>query len=181
MRTAARIAGIFLCVTLLFSGCAQAEEENEVILSSFQASTLDGSSFSQDNIQGYDVTIINFWATFCGPCIREMPDLAEYAQALPENVQLITVCTDGAAELDAAREILQKSGYQGVTLISGDGDLAALVTAIQAVPTTILLDGEGKLCGSPIVGSPEDLAETYTEAVNKALKDQGKAEMELEA
>ena len=35
-----------------------------------------------------DVTVINFWALSCGPCIVEMPDLAEFAGALPDNVQL---------------------------------------------------------------------------------------------
>ena len=64
-------------------------------LASFTAGTLDGGTFTQDDIMDKDVTVINFWALSCGPCIVEMPDLAEFAGALPDNVQLVTVCLDG--------------------------------------------------------------------------------------
>ena len=57
-------------------------------LASFTAGTLDGGTFTQDDIMAKDVTVINFWAQSCGPCIVEMPDLAEFAGALPDNVQL---------------------------------------------------------------------------------------------
>lgn len=74
------------------AGCASsASSGSERRLGSFQAVTLDGGTFTQADIAGKDVTIINFWGTFCAPCIAEMPDLAAFAKALPDNVQLITV------------------------------------------------------------------------------------------
>ena len=63
-------------------------------LNKFQAAALDGSEFTQDDFADRDVTVINFWALTCGPCIAEMPDLAAFAGALPDNVQVITVCLD---------------------------------------------------------------------------------------
>ncbi len=175
MKTPRILLGLAL-VFLLFTGCESAPPE-DAVLASFTAVTLDGGSFTEEDIQSKDVTIINVWATFCGPCLEEMPDLAAYAKTLPDNVQLITVCADYAGDADPVRKILQQAGYDGVTLISGDGDMAALVGSIQAVPTTVLIDSEGRLSGSPIVGGQPDLAVAFNKAVNQALKEQGKAEL----
>lgn len=99
----------------------QTDSEQEG-LKSFTATTLDGSTISQEEIKEKDVTIIHFWATTCGPCIVEMPDLAEFADSLPENVQLITVCLDGLFDMEGAKSIVDEAGFQGITLITGEGD-----------------------------------------------------------
>ena len=49
-------------------------------LASFSAGTLDGGTFTQDDVAAKDITVVNFWALSCGPCIAELPDLAELAQ-----------------------------------------------------------------------------------------------------
>ena len=59
-------------------------------LQSFTALTLDGESFTQDDIAAKDITVLNFWALTCPPCIAEMPELASFAGALPDNVQVVT-------------------------------------------------------------------------------------------
>lgn len=48
-------------------------------LRDFTAGTLDGGTFTQEDIAAKDVTIVNFWGLTCGPCIAEMPDLAAFA------------------------------------------------------------------------------------------------------
>lgn len=148
-------------------------------LASFTATTLSGETFSQENLAEKDLTVVNFWATFCSPCISEMPDLAAFEEALPDHVALITVCLDGGGDLDAVQSILTKAGYNGVTLVSGDGDLGSLANQIVYVPTTVLVDSEGNLVGEPIIGGQKDLAATYLDAVNSALSSAGKAEISL--
>lgn len=148
-------------------------------LRAFTAGTLDGGTFTQEDIAACDVTIINFWALTCGPCIAEMPDLAAFAGALPENVRLLTVCLDGAGSEEAVREVLDGAGFEGVTLISGDGDLAALASNLMYTPTTVLADAEGNLVGDEIIGRQEDLSGTYLAAINAALAAGGKAEISL--
>ncbi len=149
-------------------------------LKSFSAESLEGDAFSEEDIQGKDVTIINFWALTCPPCIAEMPELAALEKALPENVQLITVCLDGAGDKESTKSILEDAGFEGVTLITGDGDLGALCGNIRYTPTTVLVNGEGNLVGDAIIGGQEALAESYLLAVNTALKAEGKAEISLE-
>ena len=143
-------------------------------LASFTAGTLD-------DIQAKDVTVINFWALTCPPCIMELPDLAEFSKALPDHVQVITVCLDGSGNEETTAAILEEAGFDGVTLISGSGDLAALCGNLMYTPTTVLADSEGNLVGEAIIGSPRDLAGTYLAAVNAALTTGGKAEISLES
>ncbi len=149
-------------------------------LQSFSAGTLDGGTFTQEDIQAKDITLLNFWALTCGPCIAEMPDLAAFAAALPDNVQVVTVCLDGSGNEETARDVLSEAGFEGITLISGDGDLAALCGNLMYTPTTVLADGEGNLVGDAIIGGQEDLSGTLLEAVNAALAAGGKAEISLE-
>ena len=150
-------------------------------LASFTAGTLDGGSFAPEDISAKDVTILNFWALSCGPCIVEMPDLAQFSAALPDNVQLVTVCLDGAGNEDSVREVMEQSGFAGITIISGDGDLAALASSLMYTPTTVLTDSEGVLSDDVIIGGQKDLSGTYLAAVNRVLAAGGKDEISLES
>ena len=144
----------------------------------FSAATLDGGSFSPEDIAARDVTVINFWALSCAPCIAEMPDLAAFAAALPENVGVATVCLDGYGDQETALEVLEGTDLVSTTVISGNGDLASLCSALVYTPTTVLVDGEGTLM-EVIVGGQADLSGTYLTAVNKVLAASGKAEISL--
>lgn len=143
-------------------------------LSSFTAYTLEQESFTQDDIKAKDVTVVNFWSTTCGPCIVEMPELAGFAKAMPGNVQVITICLDGYGNEEAAAGILQQSGFEGVTLIAGDGDLQALCQNLMYTPTTVFADSEGRLVGGAIIGGQKDLSAAFLEAVNEVLTASGK-------
>lgn len=126
------------------------------------------------------MTIINFWSLMCGPCIDEMPDLAAFSKALPDNVQMVTVCLDGTGDEAYVESILIEAGYEGVTLLSGDGDFQGVCDHIQYTPTTVIVDAEGNLVGDAVIGSQEDFSGTFLTAVNAALKASGKAEITLE-
>ncbi len=190
-----KIKPLFLLLTLgLLVGCGTpadraaqppaeasgATDEAQPALSSFTAGTLDGGTFTQDALFTKDVTILNFWSTTCGPCVEEMPALAAFAGALPDNVQLLTVCLDGSGNAEDAQRILTEAGYEGLTLVSGDGDFLSLCAAIQYTPTTVFLDSAGVLSEHVIVGGQADLAEAYTAVVNQVLAAGGKDAISLE-
>ena len=122
------------------------------------------------------MTVINLWATFCGPCIAEMPEIAEFRKTLPENVQLLTCCVDVADDgtLRSAQGILSEAGYDGITLLYPTGDLGKLSDDMMYVPTTIFVDSEGHLLGDAIIGGG-NVKENYTARINEALTAMGKA------
>ena len=64
----------------------------------FATKDMKGNDVTNDIFAGKDLTVVNFWATTCGPCISEMPELGDWAREMPENVQIIGVLTDVRAD-----------------------------------------------------------------------------------
>ncbi|MBR4928522.1 MAG: TlpA family protein disulfide reductase [Oscillospiraceae bacterium] len=142
-------------------------------LESFTAGTDDGGTFTSGDLASRDMTLINIWATWCGPCLNEMPELAEFAELLPDSIGFYTLCVDGYEDTDNMASILSKAGYSGKTIISGTGDIGNLVDSAMYVPTTVFVDSSGQIAGS-VVGSPrENLAGCYLAALNDALENTG--------
>ncbi|MBR0375319.1 MAG: TlpA family protein disulfide reductase [Firmicutes bacterium] len=167
---------VLLAVLLLGCGAngGDADADGFPDLLSFTAQTLDGDEFTAADFADADLTMINIWGTYCGPCLREMPELAQLANSLPDNVRIMTYCIDAADNVETARDILKDAGFDGVTLIDGDGDLEKLLQTLQYIPTTVFVDSEGRQVGEAAIGSPENVAEFYTNAINAALSSIGK-------
>lgn len=171
-----------LSVSLFFGGCSGRKDTD---LADFEAKTLSGENFTQDDLEDADVTVMNFWSLRCGPCIREMPDIAAYAGELPDNVRIITVCLDGEGKEEQVKKILDNAGFTGITLLAGisftedAGDFKTLCENIIYTPTTLIVDRDGNIVGNPIVGGQEDLEKTYTEAINKCLELLGEEEIAI--
>ena len=94
-------------------------------------------------------------------------------------MQVVTVCLDGAWDEEATRTVLSGAGFDGVTLLSGDGDFLALCSSLMYTPTTVFVDSEGTLLGDAIIGAQEDLSGTFLRGINTALAESGKAEISL--
>lgn len=150
-------------------------------IKTFTAKTLDGGTFTQEDIAAKDVTVINFWSLLCGYCVDELPDIAKYSATLPDNVQIITVCLglDGKAEIEAAKSTLQDAGFTGITLMEGDGDFSTVCDEVQYTPTTIFVDKDGNTVGDAITTAMEadQMVEAYTQHINDTLKAMGQPEM----
>ncbi len=154
------------------SGSTEDRDEGEFPdLMDFKAYTLDGEKMTDRDLRSYDVTVINIWSVTCGPCINEMPALAEFSASLPENVGFFTVCLDGESAAERAAGILKQAGYTGITVISGDGDMLRLMDSVMYIPTTIFVDSRGKNVGEAFVGAPRDTIQYYTDALNQALEE----------
>ena len=146
----------------------QQESEHEFgNLREFEALALDGSTFTQEDFADKDITVINFWALSCGPCLAEMPDL-------------MTVCLDGSGNEEYVQYVMEQTEFEGTTLLSGNGDLLSFCQELQYTPTTVLVDQAGNAVGYAIIGGRENLAESYTECINTALAELGKDEISID-
>ena len=200
-KVTALAIGTILSFGLIFGGCSgkedsskdsqagsdvEADVESDAELAKFVAKTLSGDSYTQDDLAEVDVTLFNFWATYCAPCIREMPEVAEFVKKLPDNVRIVTVCLDGQGNEEKAEELLAGAGFEGTTLIAGvtfeedAGDFKTLCRNIMYTPTTLVIDADGNIVGDAIIGVQKDLEKTYTEAINGCLTLLGKEEIEIE-
>ena len=87
--------------------------------------------------------VLNFWASWCGPCQMEMPDFQEKYLEIGEQVQFLMInMTGGRETLDSAKEFLREKGYTFPVLYDLDGE-AAMIYAAYSLPTTYFIDAEG--------------------------------------
>ena len=144
----------------------------DAIMGDFDAKTLDGDSFKSSDLAAHKLTMVNVWTTTCGFCIKEMPDLQELYKNLPEGTNLITICFDGVKNGGAAKKVLENAGAEFKTLIPDQKLIESLGNVINAVPTTIFVDSEGKQVGDLIIGVPSlnDTANAYLKQLNARLE-----------
>lgn len=139
-----------------------AETGSAGIFEAFTAEDLSGNPVNQDIFKDYDLTMINIWATFCGPCINEMPDLGEIHEAWKEKgVQVVGICVDAvdmdgtpfAENVEAAEYIVQETGADYLHILP-TGDLTeSLLPNVQVVPVTVFVDKDGKVVSEEFPGS----------------------------
>ena len=75
--------------------------------------------------------------------------------------------------------MLDEAGFTGTTLVSGTGDIGELASEVMYLPTTLVVDKTGKVVGDVLEGSGKDVSDTFGQMVNVALKEQGKAEINV--
>ncbi len=109
----------------------------------FVAYDADGSAVSLSSLEGAPV-VLNFWASWCGPCQSEMPHFEEAYQELGESVQFLMVnLTDGSREtVESATAYLEEGGYTFPVVFDTDSE-AAVAYGISSIPATYFIDAEG--------------------------------------
>ncbi|MBI1803218.1 MAG: TlpA family protein disulfide reductase [Ignavibacteriae bacterium] len=104
-----------------------------------------GKTVDFDNFHG-KVTLVNFWATWCGPCKRELPDLIALSQELAAlNIKILGVATDRAPNaVDLVRTFVKEHGIPYQNIVSND-DLEDAFGNPRAIPTSFLVNANGKI------------------------------------
>jgi thiol-disulfide isomerase/thioredoxin len=169
---------MILAVLLLFSACggtaADADSENadttflgDIITTDIDGNTVDGSIF-----ENHKLTMVNFWSTTCGPCIREMPDLAELHTA-HEGFQVVGIVLNIAEtnmdQLPTVLEIVGQTGADYPHLAVSESLYEAKVKDIQYVPETIFVDSAGNQVGEAYVGAKE--YDAWNEIIEELLQE----------
>ncbi len=105
-----------------------------------------GNTVSLDNFRGRFV-LLNFWASWCAPCLVELPSLHRLNEAMGgEDFTVIAVSTDRKG-IAYAREFLEKRGIAAPPVFNDKTSKFAGVNQVKAMPTTILIDPEGREIG----------------------------------
>jgi len=94
------------------------------------------------------VILVNFWATWCAPCVREMPSLDRLQAAIgPDKFQIIAVNEDRAGP-EKALPFLKKLGIEHFTSYFDRHMALARALHLRGMPTSYLIDGKGNVIGS---------------------------------
>ena len=122
-------------------------------LISFTTKDLDGNEIrSEDLFRGHELTMLNVWATWCGPCKGELPELGKLAREFEaKNCQIVGICLDGDEEADTAKKLLEEAGAEYFNITAPENMLEVL--PVTSIPTTYFVDSEGHVVGERIVGA----------------------------
>ncbi len=103
--------------------------------------------------------LVNFWATWCPPCLEEIPDLV----ALHENKKNKLVVLGVAMDYKDPKQVLQFADQMMVSypVILGDQKIAAQIGAIPGLPTTYLYNPDGKMVAYNVGALTKDAVERY--------------------
>lgn len=165
--------GIFVLSALLISGCAKsgpsepagggsgsaaagsAVSEPSAGGISFEGTDLEGNAVSSDLFSRSKLTMVNVWATYCSPCLREMPALGELAAAYDkEEFQIIGIVSDvmEGSDLGTVEDLVLETGADYTHLLLNESIYYGLLSDVTAVPTTFFLDQEGTVLDT-VVGA----------------------------
>lgn len=134
----------------------------------FETTDVDGSPVrSEELFSQNEITMINVWATWCGPCKGELEELGKMHRRLAEkNVAVVGICQDADTELEECKAILAQYGVDYVNLMPYDGMMKLL--QITAFPTSYFVDSDGKILTTPVIGAPESMS-AYEEIIDQLL------------
>ena len=121
----------------------KSNEEELMMAPDFTVDDQEGNAVSLSDFIGKP-TIVNFWASWCGPCKMEMPDFDEKYKELGEEINFLMVnMTDGAQEtIEKAKAFVEESGYSFPVYYDTDLD-AAMTYGVSSIPSTFFIDAEG--------------------------------------
>lgn len=144
------------------SGAYQTEKK-EGTLTSFATYDLNGVAEDESIFADHRLTMINIWATFCGPCLREMPELGQLAADYAERgVQIVGIVADVSQRddgtyspemVETAQALVAQTGAEYPHLLPSVDLVSAKLKSVSAVPETIFVDSAGNLVGQSYVGS----------------------------
>jgi len=178
-----------ILILLSFGGCAQQQHQetstqadqknsstvfavNSVntrpdLVPNFSWKDSSGKIVDFDSYRG-TVTLINFWATWCGPCKNELPDLVQISKDFSgKNVKLLGISTDRGNDATAeVASFVQQHGIPYQNLISNE-QLEEAFGNIPAIPTSFLVDSHGKIVQTFVGGRSKEF---FSQAITALLK-----------
>ena len=126
---------------LALAGCAQESAAPDVSvgspLPSFELPSLDGGSLDSADLAGDVPVLINFWATWCGPCVKEIPVLRDLHAS--GDVRVVSINIDEGGESDV-RDFVRRHGIEYDVLMGEVGMVPRYGS--YSIPYTLVLDGD---------------------------------------
>lgn len=183
------IFGVLVLLALLLSGCtggagktpesspapeavsaAPAEPSAAGVV--FEGTDLDGNLVSSEVFSRSKLTMVNVWATYCNPCLREMPELGELAAEYDAGeFQIIGIVSDvlEGADQSQAERLVRQTGANYPHLLLNESIYYALLTDVSGVPTTFFMDENGVVLGQ-VSGAKEK--SMWEEIINGLLAEE---------
>ena len=167
---------LIVCAVLTF-GCSTPETESELLTGetrfnepapAFSKVALSGETLTETDLKG-KVTLVNFWATWCGPCIIETPDFVGLQEEWKDRpFQIIGVSMDETG-FDVVQPFVDDFMVNYPQILD-EGPLGDGFGGVWALPTTFLVDGDGQVLSSFLGMFPLEERRDYLDKLVKELE-----------
>lgn len=143
----------------------------------FDSLNLDGEQVTDSIFAEKKMTVVNVWATYCNPCINEMPELAEWEKEMGEDVQILYVCSDIMEEnsdnISLANMIADRAGIDRTHVIYNlPGTFTDIMMQITGVPTTFFVNQDGEMMENLVIGASVDKYKALLERYLREISEQ---------
>lgn len=174
---------VLIFVMIMTSSCGNQKEDPSIDyapavgISSFNTTDIYGEVVTQEIFQDYELTMVNVWGTFCGPCIDEMPSLGEIQKEYQDKgVNIVGIVVDvqdgdlniNPKKIKLAIEIAEMTGADYIHMIVSPELLVAKIGEIDAIPASFFVDREGNFVGDTYVGARDK--EAWIDIIEKTLE-----------
>lgn len=165
-----RFFSALLILSVLLAGCASNAEGQM----KFEAQDMEGNTVTAEVFSQSRLTMVNVWATYCNPCLSEMPALGQLAGEYdPAEFQMIGVVSDvreGGSQdmMNLAAELIQQTSANYTHLVTSQSLYSALLSDVSAVPTTFFVNENGEVLDR-VVGAMDKSA--WKEKIDGLLED----------
>lgn len=133
---------------LLLAGATQAQDStSKATLPSLSLKDMDGNTVNvKDLADSGKITIFSFWATWCGPCKKELKNIFEILEDWEEdyNVKLVAVCTDNSRNTVKVKPFVNGQGWTFPVIMDTNQDFQRAMNAPN-IPFTVVVDGKGNI------------------------------------
>ncbi len=119
---------------------------------SFSLTTLTGDTLDQSVFSDNKLIMVNYWATWCGPCVGEIPDLVKISEAYADKGFVLVGVLTGDDDIEGAKSFIESENVS-YPVVMPEEFFADMAQDIYAIPTTMFFDSDGNQVGETVVGA----------------------------
>lgn len=119
----------------------------------FSAEDIEGNKIDNSIFKENKVTLVNVWATWCGPCVNELPEIQKvYSELKNQGIGVVGIVADGNDAKDTAKELIELDSLKYKMIIPDSNLEKKLISTLRGFPTSYVVDSEGKILGMKLGG-----------------------------
>lgn len=134
----------------------------------FSAEDIEGNKVDNSIFKENKVTLVNVWATWCGPCVNELPEIQKvYSELKDQGIGVVGIVADGNDAKDTAKELIELDSLTYKIIIPDSNLEKKLISTLRGFPTSYVVDSEGKILGMKLGGMNEEGFKAFIEQYAK--------------